>query len=313
MHTFRLFHVPSCVGLLIFACAVAAQTTQSPAPATSATVLHATTSLVLVDVVATDHGKPAHGIDRSRFHVFEDGHEQAIVTFEEHQPQPASPHAAAAQARMPALPPHTYTNVSPYPATGVVNVLLLDALNTPMADQAEARKEMIEYLGKIPSGTPIAIFTLASHLQHVTGFTTDAAALAKVMRGKAAAPSQSVVLGDQDNSAQMARSKRLAQMEQSSTLPSCSIRGRIEQFEADLTTFQTDQRVRMTIDAMDELARYLGAIPGRKNLIWFSGSFPVTLDPDPNDGYRNTGRKCRRRDTRGQQSADRGARGSLPG
>jgi hypothetical protein len=45
----------------------------------------------------------------------------------------------------------------------------------------------------------------------------------------------------------------------------------------------------MTIDAMDELARYLSAIPGRKNLIWFTGSFPVTLDPDSNQSsYRNT-------------------------
>jgi VWFA-related protein len=52
------------------------------------------------------------------------------------------------------------------------------------------------------------------------------------------------------------------------------------QFKADLTAFQADQRVRITLEAMEELARYLGAIPGRKNLIWFSGSFPLVLDPD---------------------------------
>ncbi len=289
MHTYRPFNVPCCVGLLIFACAVTAQTAQSPSPATSTTVLHATTSLVLVDVVATDHGKPAHGIDRSRFHVFEDGHEQAIVTFEEHQPQPASPHAAAAEERIAALPPHTYTNVSPYPATGVVNVLLLDALNTPMGDQAEARKEMIDYLGKIPSGTPIAIFTLASRLQMLTGFTTDAAALAKVMKSKAASSSHSVVLEDQANSAQSADEEMLAMMEQSSTLPSAEVVGEIEQFEQDLTATQTNLRVQVTLDALQQLARYLAAIPGRKNLIWFSGSFPITIDPE-NDGYRNPGR-----------------------
>ncbi len=28
---------------------------------------------------------------------------------------------------------------------------------------------------------------------------------------------------------------------------------------------------------------------GRKNLIWFSGSFPITIEPK-NDGYRNPGR-----------------------
>ena len=41
----------------------------------------------------------------------------------------------------------------------------------------------------------------------------------------------------------------------------------------------------MTLEAMQQLARYLSAIPGRKNVIWFSGSFPIALTPasdDPN-------------------------------
>src|SRR6202021_461863 len=31
---------------------------------------------------------------------------------------------------------------------------------------------------------------------------------------------------------------------------------------------------------LSQLARYLTAIPGKKNLIWFSGSFPIGLSPD---------------------------------
>ena len=31
---------------------------------------------------------------------------------------------------------------------------------------------------------------------------------------------------------------------------------------------------------MNQLARYLSSIPGRKNLIWFSGSFPISILPD---------------------------------
>lgn len=38
--------------------------------------------------------------------------------------------------------------------------------------------------------------------------------------------------------------------------------------------FKLDSRVRTTIQALQQLARYLGGIPGRKNLVWFSGSFP---------------------------------------
>jgi VWFA-related protein len=42
---------------------------------------------------------------------------------------------------------------------------------------------------------------------------------------------------------------------------------------------QLSQRSQMTFEALDYLARYLGGIPGRKNLIWFASSFPVTIFP----------------------------------
>jgi hypothetical protein len=47
-------------------------------------------------------------------------------------------------------------------------------------------------------------------------------------------------------------------------------------------------RVRYTLNGLDSLARYLIGIPGRKNVIWFSGSFPLDVEPnadeeDPND------------------------------
>jgi hypothetical protein len=39
--------------------------------------------------------------------------------------------------------------------------------------------------------------------------------------------------------------------------------------------------MRLTEDAFLLLARYLANIPSRKNLVWFSGSFPFSLQPDP--------------------------------
>ncbi len=35
-----------------------------------------------------------------------------------------------------------------------------------------------------------------------------------------------------------------------------------------------------TLDALNQLARYMSNLPGRKNLIWFSGSFPIDIMPD---------------------------------
>ncbi|HET6170489.1 MAG TPA: VWA domain-containing protein, partial [Terracidiphilus sp.] len=54
----------------------------------------------------------------------------------------------------------------------------------------------------------------------------------------------------------------------------------MQQFEAEQGAFQIQLRTRYTLDAMNQLARYLSGIPGRKNLIWFSGSFPLNILPD---------------------------------
>jgi VWFA-related protein len=239
---------------------------------TAEPLLRTNTSLVLVDIVATEHGNPVHGLSQNHFHIFEDGHEQTIVSFDEHV-QPAGPAAVAKPAP---LPPHVYSNLPVYAESGALNVLLLDGLNTPTANQLEVRQQMIRYLGKVPPGTSLSIFTLASRLRMVAGFTTDAAALGKAMQDPKASAQPSIILDPANDKILDAMSLDVGNTEWLSpeALPA------MRQFQADLTAYQVDQRVSMTLDAMAQLARYLSAIPGRKNLIWFSGSFPLALDPD---------------------------------
>jgi hypothetical protein len=107
-----------------------------------------------------------------------------------------------------------------YPDTGVVNVLLLDALNTPMVNQAEARRQMIQYLATIKPGTSLAIFTLSSQLRLVEGFTTDAARLTKVLKNKGTTSSPSVVLETEGRSTQQVIEDELQNMSEGSQLPS---------------------------------------------------------------------------------------------
>ena len=57
------------------------------------------------------------------------------------------------------------------------------------------RQQMIGYLGKIPAGTPMAIFTLSSQLRLVQGFTLDPAALLAAIKGAKANSGQSPILG----------------------------------------------------------------------------------------------------------------------
>jgi VWFA-related protein len=245
--------------------AAPAASTPQPAPKVS---FQAQANLVLVDVVVTNNGAAVRGLPKDRFHLFENGNAQTITVFEEHKPEDV------AKANLPPSAPNIYNNFPEFTIASAANVLLLDALNTPLSDQMYVRLQMLDYLKNIPPGTRIAVFTLASRLRIVEGFTTDSDTIAKALSGKGG-PQSSPVLDPVSDQTLSDAANDMASMGASQDVVSS-----MQQFEADVASFQTDLRVRMTLDAMKDLARYLSPIPGRKNLIWFSGSFPLAIDPD---------------------------------
>jgi VWFA-related protein len=254
-------------GLVTTACAQAAPDQPQNAPQV---VLNAQAYSVLVDVVVTQNGKRITGLDSKRFHILEDGKEQAISFLEEHAPEkmpPAPKHAP--------LPPHYFNNLPIHPPGSAVNVLLLDALNTPLGNQVDVRRQMIKYLGTIEPGTTMAIFTLSSRLRMIQGFTSNAGELMAALKSAKANPRQSVSLDAPSGGAFDSAVSNL-QLMGSEAGPAVAM---MQQFQDASDTFQTDRRVTLTLDAMQQLARYLSAVPGRKNLIWFSGAFPLALGP----------------------------------
>ena len=245
---------------------VAAANQAAPAPPAS---IQVQANLVLVDVVVSSDGAAVSGLTKDKFQILENGNPQQITVFDEHKPENPT-----AVVKLPDLPPHTYSDFPQFAVTSAVNVLLLDALNTPLSDQAYVRQQMLQYLKNIPPGTRIAVFTLASRLRMVEGFTTDSSVIARALSGKGG-PQQSVLLDPASDQELSDMASDMASLGASQDAMSS-----MQQFLADLASFQTDLRVQMTLDAMKDLARYLSVIPGRKNLIWFSGSFPLAIDPD---------------------------------
>jgi hypothetical protein len=53
----------------------------------------------------------------------------------------------------------------------------------------------------------------------------------------------------------------------------------LSQFQTEETSRLTESRAALTSQAIQQLARYIVRIPGRKNLIWFADSFPINLLP----------------------------------
>src|SRR5580700_12099300 len=65
------------------------QSKEAP-PQSSSPAIRTASNLVVVDVVVSDDGKPVKGLERSAFHIFEDGREQSIKVFEQHNSADAS-------------------------------------------------------------------------------------------------------------------------------------------------------------------------------------------------------------------------------
>ncbi|MFZ0394670.1 MAG: VWA domain-containing protein [Terracidiphilus sp.] len=244
------------------------------------------TQEVVVDVVVGSDGNNAPPqLSAKNFSIFEDGKPQKIVFFEEHGAKTLPPGAAAT---LPAMPPNVYTNVPQVPESDAVSTLLLDSLNTGVQDQMYVRNEATAFLKAMAPGTEVAIFSLGWKLDLVQRFTTDPAKLLTALGAAAAEPSPAVPLaatapkpedGRKDPAGR--QSKGLA-----STAPAWTYPGNANV----ILKSHTDIRARMTLEALDYLGRYLAAVPGRKNLIWISDEFPVTIFPSlsQRQGMENT-------------------------
>jgi VWFA-related protein len=255
----------------------------------SASVLKAVTRLVLVDVVASDKkGEPIADLKQSDFTLLEDGKEQTIKVFSFQQP--GQQHLSATPAsQKEKLPSNIYTNIPSYKPDGALNIVLLDALNTTMPNQAYVRDQMIHYLESMPQDRPVAVYVLGSRLRLLQDFTTDRAVLKEVVR-KLKSFNSPLLDNSTGNPAQEVLPPGVAD----STLLPASMMDSIMSFEQERTSFQTDLRIAYTLNAMNVLARQLAGYSGRKNLVWVSEAFPLTIDPnlqlsDPYAATRNYG------------------------
>jgi VWFA-related protein len=264
-------------------------------PAQTSTLLRVTTHLVQVNVIALDRqGHPVTGLTQNDFKVYDNGKQQNIIVFrvESSQRRPAS---------LPKLPPNTFTNLferAGYAPTSVT-VILLDALNTPFAAQVFAHQQMIKFLEGLRPNDSVALYALDKKLMVLHDFTNETATLLEAVRRYKATEVSDLHASESDSPA------RLRQGEFGTGLSSRASgavsnheawaeAGLLTQFMSEAQSreqdFYTRERVRITTNALIAIANHLSGLPGRKNLIWVSGGFPVwnTLDHKLGlNGFRN--------------------------
>ena len=271
----------------------ALQAQQGPPP--DLPVFHAQTELVVMDVSVTDaRGIPVKGLEASDFTLMESGKLQAIKVFESHGSQAGGPGAAENP-----LPTGTFTNRVAAAPDAPLSIFLFDLLNTPTQDQAYARQQMLQFLRGMPRGKHLAVFVLGTHFEIVQGFTDDAEGLVKtaekVMRE--ASPMLTTQAQLQQDRGSRAEADRDAMPTVPSNAPASAgaAIGAAEQqaeniFEsqhaataAATEAVRAHQRIAMTLEALETIARSVSAYPGRKNLVWLSGSFEIRLRPSSNN------------------------------
>jgi VWFA-related protein len=230
-------------------------------------VLQTTARAVVVDVVVVDKGGTSvGGLQQRDFSVLEDGKKQTIDFFQEHTATNAPP------VSLPQLPPTVYSNEPAVAPNEAVNVLLLDSLNTEEADQAYAHKQIEGFIGSLQPGMRVAIYTLNTRLKLLQGFTSDDALLRAAIESKAAAPGTTT----------LSRSRQDDLFDKEAvSMAGDAQKGQAEERSLQAyTSTQQSQTASVTLTTLQQLARALSAIPGRKNLIWFASTFPVALFPE---------------------------------
>ena len=230
------------------------------------------TRLVEVDVVVRAGGQAVTGLTRSDFRILDNGKPQAIATFgvrsSSSKGAPAAP-----------LPPGTISNrvsrtgQEPVSAT----VLLVDRLNTEVADQAYFGQQLIRYLKTMQPGEQVAVYSLLKTLHVVQDFTDDPR---KVLAAASnARPQQSVSLAGSDESALKTEEQSLRNLADPNDAAGVAAMALTAEMATNALSETEDaekkNRALLTAAALEDIARHLRGLPGRKKLVWISGGFPI--------------------------------------
>jgi VWFA-related protein len=230
------------------------QNGQPAAAPNSPTVFKADVRRVVLDVVVTDaQGKPVPGLTQQDFSIKEDGAPQRVLSFDANGFDPAMDYTPP---KLPVGPPNTFVNLPATPEKGPLYVLLYDLVNMDNEDQMGqtvnqhedqifGRQQLIKFIQSKPEGTRFAIFVRSDGLHLVQGFTSDKQQLFAALDPRHPAPH----------------------------MPRVFLLGQNYDRGDD----------HASLDVMKFLVGYLDGLPGRKNLIWFSGGFPLNLFPTVDD------------------------------
>jgi VWFA-related protein len=158
-------------------------------------------------------------------------------------------------------------------------VLPFDRLNTAVEDQSYFGKELLKYLKTLQPGEHVALYSLLKTLRVLQDFTDDPKRLMGASR--LAKAQQSVSLASSDESALKADVSAMTKVADPNKPDEVAAMALTAEMATNAITEMEDaekkNRALITSRALEDIARHLRGLPGRKKLIWVSGSFPVGM------------------------------------
>lgn len=259
------------VVLAIVAAAIAGAQQDTATP-----TFRAGTKLVEVEVVARSKGAPATGLTKDDFTVLDNGKPRKIAFF-------------SVQSGLVAAPPGIA--VAPLPAGAVSNrseragrpqgntvVVFLDQRNTPPPDQAFAIQRIARFIATRSPQDSTGIYTFGRNgaLKVVQEITSDNELLSRAAAGlKWEDPDfRSPDVGGPEGNG----GRGLTPPRQPGQRPpgGTGLQGNGGHTAADeFTALMVRTREIDTKQVLEQTARHLASVPGRKSLIWISAAFPL--------------------------------------
>jgi VWFA-related protein len=149
-----------------------------------------------------------------------------------------------------------------------LTVVLVDGLNTGFVDLHFIRRAMQQVLANIHPGDPVALYSLNNGLRVLHDFTSQPPELLEALERFQAQNSQALAASTPNTDilppTMPHADPLLAQM--------------MRNVDGATERFFVDHRVETTVAAFETIADHLQGMPGRKSLVWISGSFPFSFD-----------------------------------
>ena len=216
-------------------------------------VLRVNTRLVELDVVVRDKDGAVTNLTKDDFTIFDNGKLQRVEVFSLSTAERSKP-----KENQPPLPAGVVSNRSGKEAPRSATVILFDRLNTADRFQRDGRLQLLAYLKSARREDLTALYVLGDDLKLLQDFTNDTDLLVRA--------ATKMEVGDLPG----VENRTVREIAQSTAV------GRVTRRDVRIavaeTEFSVAQREDPTEGAIESIARHLGALPGRKSLIWMSAA-----------------------------------------